>query len=120
MIFSSDAREAMETAKLIIGGKMNVDLSELTKIALDKAMNKWQRIAAIYSIGFIGDSRASPHLQKILSDVDNDENVRSHAAEALGNIGDYDATGLLKDIMAQASSDELRESCKYALEEIVL
>lgn len=117
LLFSDDA-ESMETAKKIIGGHMEADHAELARIAQAKDIGKWPRIAAMYTLGFLGDKTFSPLLRRILADSNNDIDIRSYAAEALGNIGDQDAAMLLKDVLKHTPPAALRESCEYALEEL--
>jgi HEAT repeat protein len=114
----TDHPESMETAKRIIGGHLKVDHAELARIAQATDVGKWPRIAAMYTLGFLGDKTFSPVLRRILADSRNDLDIRSYAAEALGNIGDQDAAMLLKEILRHAPPWALRESCEYALEEL--
>ena len=114
----SDDPESMETAKQIIGGHLEVAPAELLKIAQDKNAGKWPRIAAMYTLGFLGDKTCSPALRHILSDSSNDLDIRTYAAEALGNIGDQESATLLKKVLRDAPPAALRESCEYALEEL--
>src|SRR5271167_4641241 len=116
LLFSDDP-ESMETAKKIIGGHVEANPAELSRIAQDKNVGKWPRIAAMYTLGFLGDKKFSPILRYILADSSNDLDIRSYAAEALGNIGDQDAAMLLKNVLRDAPPAALRESCEYALEE---
>ena len=117
LLFSDDP-ESMETAKKIIGGQMEAEPAELARIAQDEEVGKWPRIAAMYTLGFLGDRNFSPVLRRILADSNNDLDVRSYAAEALGNIGDQDAAMLLKKVLRDAPPAALRKSCQYALEEL--
>lgn len=105
-------------AKSIVGGKTTVSNKILGEVGLDKSAGTWPRIAAIYALGFVGDSRSTPKLRKILADETDDAAVRAHAAEALGNIGDRAVVGLLRDILGHQPPPELRESCTYALDEL--
>jgi HEAT repeat protein len=113
-----DSPESMETAKKIIGGHIEAEPAELARIAQDKDVGKWPRIAAMYTLGFLGNRAFSPVLRHILADSSNDLDIRSYAAEALGNIGDQDAAMLLKKVLRDVPPAALRESCKYALEEL--
>jgi HEAT repeat protein len=108
----------MEIAKQIIGHKLIVDPESLETILLDKKSRKWARIAAIYSLGFLGERSAVPALLSILSDRREPIAVRAHAAEALGNINDADAVVSLARVLERERSPSLRQWCIYALEEI--
>ena len=113
-----DPVEAMETAKQIIGHKLVVDPASLETIVLDKQSRKWARIAAIYTLGFLGERSAVPALLRILSDRREPIGVRAHAAEALGNINDAEAVPNVAKVLKQETSPSLRQWCSYALEEI--
>jgi HEAT repeat protein len=117
LLFSDDP-ESMETAKKIIGGHLEAEPAELVRIAEGKDVGKWPRIAAMYTLGFLGNTKFAPVLSKILADSSNDLDIRSYAAEALGNIGDPEAATLLKRVLRDAPPAALRESCQYALEEL--
>jgi HEAT repeat protein len=117
-LFSDDPVESMETAKKIIGGRLKASFDILAATARDKGRQKWPRIAAIYTLGFVGGDRASAPLRKLLVDPDEDAEVRSHAAEALGNIADRGAIKLLRELLARSPQPKLRESCEYALSEL--
>jgi len=108
----------METAKQIIGHKLPVDPQSLEAILLDRSSRKWARIAAIYSLGFLGERSAVPALLRILSDHREPIGIRAHAAEALGNINDAAAVPILARVLKQETSPSLRQWCIYALEEI--
>ena len=116
-IFAGSAADCIEAAKAIVAGKITVKTKVLAEVGVDKSSEKWPRIAAIYALGFIGDSRSTPKL-RILADETDDAAVRAHAAEALGNIGDRAVVGLLRDILGHEPTPELRESCAYALDEL--
>jgi len=113
-----DPVEAMETAKQIIGHKLVVDPQSLEAILSDKKSRKWARIAAIYSLGFLGERSTVPALLRILSDRRKPIGIRAHAAEALGNINDAEAVPNLATVLKQETSPSLRQWCIYALEEI--
>jgi HEAT repeat protein len=117
-LLRGDPVEAMEIAKQIIGHKLVVDPQSLEAILLDKKSRKWTRIAAIYSLGFLGERLAIPALLSILSDRREPIGIRAHAAEALGNIGDAEAVPNLARVLKQEASPSLRQWCIYALEEI--
>jgi len=117
-LLRGDAVEAMEVAKQIIGHKLIVDPESLKAILLDKRSRKWARIAAIYSLGFLGERSAVPALLDTLSDRREPIGVRAHAAEALGNINDAEAVPNLATVLKQETSPSLRQWCIYALEEI--
>jgi len=117
-IIRGDPIEAMETAKQIIGHKLEVDPTLLESISLDPLANEWSRISAIYALGFIGDKSIVPSLVRVLSDPNEFLEIRTHAAEALGNIGDPMAIPLLINILDKSESPQLRKWCKYALREI--
>src|ERR1700693_2154338 len=118
-LLSDDPVESMETAKKIIGGTAALDNVSLSKIAGDKDIGKWPRIAAIYALGFApGAGDYAPTFRRILSDEKEDPEIRSHAAEALGTIGDREAVVILKAVLGHAPPEPLRESCEYALEEL--
>ncbi|HEY8871545.1 MAG TPA: HEAT repeat domain-containing protein [Stellaceae bacterium] len=117
-IFAGSAADCIEAAKAIVAGKITVKNKVLAEVGVDKSSEKWPRIAAIYALGFVGDSRSTPKLRKILADETDDAAVRAHAAEALGNIGDRAVVGLLRDILRHEPTPELRESCAYALDEL--
>jgi HEAT repeat protein len=117
-LLSGDAVQCMETAKKIIAGGLAIAPAELVEIARAKAQGKWPRIAAIYALGLVGGDEVSPTIRAILADSENDEDVRSHAAEALGNLRDRGAVILLRDILAHAPEPALRDSCEYALGEL--
>lgn len=117
LLFSDDPG-SMETAKKIIGGHLEAEPAELARIAQDKDVGKWPRIAAMYTLGFLGNREFSSVLRHILADSSNDLDIRSYAAEALGNIGDQEAATLLKNVLRDAPPAALRESCQYALEEL--
>jgi HEAT repeat protein len=117
-LLRGDPVEAMEVAKQIIGGNLAVDLAGLEAILLDRKSRKWARIAAIYSLGFLGQRSAVPALKSILSDRGEPVSVRAHAAEALGNIGDVEAVPALAQVLMDEVSPSLRRSSLYALEEI--
>ncbi len=113
-----DPVEAMEAAKQIIGGKFAADPASLEAILLDRKSRKWARIAAIYSLGFLGERSVVPPLTTILSDRGEPVSIRAHAAEALGNIGDAAAVPALAQVLQEEVSPSLRRSSLYALEEI--
>jgi HEAT repeat protein len=117
-LLRGDPVEAMEAAKQIIGKRLAVDAASLEAILSDKKSRKWSRIAAIYSLGFLGERSAVPSLLKILSDDKEPVAVRAHAAEALGNIGDTAAVPAVAGILRHETSPSLRKSCAYSLEEI--
>src|SRR6266700_199726 len=117
-LLRGDPVEAMETAKQIIGHKLAVDPESLEAILLDKSSRKWVRIAAIYSLGFLGERSAVPALLSILSDRREPIGVRAHAAEALGNINDAAAVPNLARVLNEEASPSLRQWSIYALEEI--
>jgi HEAT repeat protein len=117
-LLRGDPIEAMETAKQIIGHKLVVDPASLETIVLDKQSRKWARIAAIYSLGFLGERSMVPALLSVLSDRNERIPVRAHAAEALGNIGDAGAVPALAQVLTEEASPSLRQWCSYALEEI--
>jgi len=117
-LLRGDPVEAMETAKQIIGAKLAVDHAALAAILSDKKGRKWARIAAIYSLGFLGEHSVVPALLGILSDRKEAIAVRAHAAEALGNVGDASAVPALAEMLRQENSPSLLKSCFYALEEI--
>src|ERR1700730_6794873 len=96
LLFSDDPG-SMETAKKIIGGHLEAEPAELARIAQDKDVGKWPRIAAMYTLGFLGNREFSSVLRHILADSSNDLDIRSYAAEALGNIGDQEEAMLLKN-----------------------
>jgi len=114
----SNPTESMEIAKKIIGNQLSVDMKVLCQLALDKNLEKWPRIAAIYALGFVGGGRFSKKIRKILSDQSDDVEIRAHAAEAIGNIGDRTAIEILRRTFEQAQAHSLRESCSYALHEL--
>jgi HEAT repeat protein len=118
LLLHGDPVEAMETAKQIIGGKLVVDSAGLAAILLDRKSRKWARIAAIYSLGFLGERSTIPTLTSILSDRSEPISIRAHAAEALGNIGDAEAVPALAQVLQDEVSPSLRRSSIYALEEI--
>jgi HEAT repeat protein len=108
----------MEAAKAIIGGRLPVRHKTLVKVALDKALETWPRIAAIYALGFSDNSSVTVELRRILADRSDDPGVRAYAAEALGNLRDKNGIRLLHDILQEKPPAELRDSCAYALEEL--
>jgi HEAT repeat protein len=116
---SGDPVENMETAKKVIGGDADIDNVTLSKVAENKSLGKWPRIAAIYALGFAAGAAGYAGLfRRILSDEREDPEIRSHAAEALGNLRDRNAVMLLKDILGHASDPALLASCRYALGEL--
>jgi HEAT repeat protein len=117
-IIRGDPIEAMETAKQIIGHKLEVDPAILESISLDTLANKWSRISAIYVLGFLGDKSVVPSLVRVLSDPVELLEIRTHAAEALGNIGDPLAIPSLIRELDKSESPQLRKWCRYALKEI--
>jgi HEAT repeat protein len=117
-LLRGDPVEAMETAKQIIGHKLLVDPQSLEAVLLDRSSRKWARIAAIYSLGFLGDRSVVPALLRIVSDHREPIAIRAHAAEALGNINDAAAVPILARVLKQEASPSLRQWCIYALEEI--
>lgn len=116
--FVGDAYKDMETAKAIIGGRVKVAASDLEKIAINSEQPRSSRIAAIYALGFARAAAATVSVRKILSDEKDDVDIRAHAAEALGNLADRDAIMPLKDVLSGNPPAALRESCRYALEEL--
>ena len=117
-MLSGSPADCMEVAKKIIGRQIPVNNVTLAKIAQDKSLSIWQRKAAIYSLGFLGEAKCAQILGDVVSDLTEDLSVRSHAAEALGNIGEKRMVGLLKNILALKPPEELQESCRYALDEL--
>jgi HEAT repeat protein len=117
-LLTGSPADCMEVAKKIIGRQIPADQTTLAKIARDKSLQTWQRIAAVYALGFLGNARIAETLGEIASDSTEELAVRSHAAEALGNLGDGNMTGLLREILKHKPPKELRESCNYALQEL--
>src|SRR5260370_26403010 len=98
----------METAKQIIGHKLMVDPESLEPILLDKSSRRWARIAAIYSLGVLGERSAVAAPLGILSDCRESIGVRAHPAEALGNINDAAAVPDLARALPQEAPPSLR------------
>jgi|ERR1700733_3860632 HEAT repeat protein len=117
-MMGGDPIEAMEIAKQIVGGDIPVVPRVLGQIAANGLQPKWTRIAAIYSLGFLGNRNFLPELRDILSDNKIDDEIRSYAAEALGNIGDEDSVSILRDVLRSHPTGELLASCNYALNEL--
>ena len=117
-VLTGSPADCMEVAKKIIGRQIPANLGMLAKIGQDKSLGIWQRIAAIYALGFLGEWEFTKTLGDILADPTDDLAVRSHAAEALGNLGDRHMADLLRDVLSRKPPKELRESCKYALGEL--
>ncbi|MBI4773004.1 MAG: HEAT repeat domain-containing protein [Deltaproteobacteria bacterium] len=64
------------------------DLSELLSRAQDPSANLRDRLVAIDALGSSGDEGAAAPLLSILSNVSEDEGVRSFAARALARLGE--------------------------------
>jgi len=56
----------MEAAKKIIGRQIAANPRTLSKIGQDKSLGTWQRIAAIYALGLLGEKEFSKILGNIL------------------------------------------------------
>jgi HEAT repeat protein len=117
-LISSDAADAMESAKQLIGGKATIDPVLLTEIALSPNYRKWSRIGAIYSLGFLGSGSELGALIRILENRRESSDLRGHAAESLGNLRHKEATDPLRRVLMSNESADLKKWCIYALKEI--
>jgi hypothetical protein len=108
----------MEAAKVVIG-KHATELSrDLMKVAAAKVLGDWNRISAIYALGFLLPIGNSDEIVSILLDETNSPEIRSHAAEAIGNIRDSGAIPGIKAAMHNGVPKSVVESCEYALLEM--
>jgi len=79
---------------------------------------KWSRIAATYALGFIDDkSKSAAVLTRILANRNEDEEIRTHAAEALGHMEEPKAISVMERILMAEDSAEVKKWCIYALSE---
>jgi HEAT repeat protein len=116
--FSRRPRRTIEAAKRLIADDI-VDAAQLAKVARNKKNRLWARIAAIYALGFADDeSIAGPVLTDIVGDLDDIEECRAHAAEALGHLREPRTVPLMKKILARDDSPRVKRWCIYALSEI--
>jgi HEAT repeat protein len=118
LMLAGDPIQAMESAKKIIGGKVNIDPALLAEIASNKTYKKWSRIAAIYALGFVNYTPSAQELIRILGSRDEDSRLKDHAAEALGNMNEPRATAILARILRAKEKPHVKQSCIYALSQI--
>src|SRR5665213_365456 len=98
-IMTGDPTEAIEAAKRIIEHD-DVDVCTLADIAAKETCPKWSRIAATYALGFIDDkSKSAAALTRILANRNEDEEIRTHAAEALGHMEEPKAISVMERIL---------------------
>jgi hypothetical protein len=109
-LLRGDPVEAMEAAKQIISQKLLADPASLEAILVDRKSRKWSRIAAIYSLGFLGGP-GSPAYPVRPQGVDRGQSARC----AWQYRRDPGGARHRRDT---ESSPSLRKSCIYALEEI--
>ncbi|HXA26897.1 MAG TPA: HEAT repeat domain-containing protein [Acetobacteraceae bacterium] len=113
-----DPVEAVEAAKRIIEHD-DVEPHVLIEIASNKALPKWSRISAIYALGFIDTkSKSAQALIRILANKGEDEECRSHAAEALGHMNRPMVVSALGKILMSDDTPEVKKWCVYALAEL--
>ena len=118
LILAGDPIQAMESAKKVIGGKVNINPFLLAEIASNKTYRRWSRIAAIYALGFVNHKPSAQALIRILGSRDEDSRLKDHAAEALGNMNEPRATAMLGRILMAKEGPNVKRSCIYALSQI--
>jgi HEAT repeat protein len=118
LMLGGDPIQAMESAKNVIGGKVNINPFLLAEIASNKMYKRWSRIAAIYALGFVNHKPSAQELIRILGSRDEDSQLKDHAAEALGNMNEPRATAVLGRTLMAEESPNVKRSCIYALSQI--
>ena len=88
-------------------------VNALVKI-LKKGRRPLNRAAAAYAIGFLGNRRAIPALEKALANKAESRSVRSNAAEALAYLSSNGSIPLLTRQLGDPSKD-VRFWCAFAL-----
>jgi deoxyhypusine monooxygenase len=72
-----------------------------------------------YCLGQTGNLAASPHLRKVLEDLDEDPMCRHEAAEALGALGDAESLEVLRQYRdREGEAVAVKETCEIAIERI--
>ncbi len=108
--------EAMEATKFLIGsGEKQLLARQLVPIALNRDYRKWNRIASIHTLGFLGSRSAVPALVSILADEQEEPHIREHAAEAIGHIRGKRAIPILGKILNSNERPSIRAECIFAL-----
>jgi len=111
--------DSMEVAKAIVGEDLHIDPNVLAHLAKEKTFSTSARVAAVYALGYVAETEEQAAvLRDILADQTDDLTVREHAAEDLGNLGDKGSLTLLQNVLAIETSEPLRASCRYAIEEL--
>jgi hypothetical protein len=116
MIRDGNKAEALETAKWLIGHHRQVRVGALMKIAKDNRCGTWNRIAAVYTVGFLRRRpNVAPGLIALLADRTLDVDIRGHTAEAIGYYRAKAAIPLLRKILLSSESPGLKVECIFAL-----
>jgi HEAT repeat protein len=115
VIRKGDPIEAMEATKVLLQHKRHPYLRHLAAIAKNKANKKWNRIAAIHVLGFMGSREAVPPLLGILVTQEEDTSIRGHAAESIGILRGRRAIPALVKILQSPEPYRLKTECVYAL-----
>ena len=75
-------------------------------------------VASIYLLGMLIDKPSTEIFTRILGDDTELPRCREYAAEALGYVCDPKTRPLIEHVYAATTSDEIRESCQFALRQI--
>lgn len=110
---TGDEEFAWEAAKALALIAEPQTIDPLLVLAQSHGTN-WMRQAAVYALGYVGDSRIVAGLCSVLADDREDHHVRAHAAEALGNIADVRAFDTLVASLEDPAA-EVRFSAVFAL-----
>ena len=108
--------DAFEAAKWLEKHDSRVPAGRLMDIANDKRCAMWNRIAAIYTVGFISRRPGiAPRLIAVLADSQENMRIRGQAAESLAYYREKSAIPLLRKILLSNESAGLKVECIFAL-----
>ncbi|MGH9778853.1 MAG: HEAT repeat domain-containing protein [Candidatus Acidiferrales bacterium] len=107
--------DVLEAAKDLSNfSRRNISLADALVKALRTGRRPLNRAAAAYALGFLGNRRAIPALEKALADKAESRSVRSDAAEALAYLASNGSIPLLTRQLEDPSKD-VRLWCAFAL-----
>jgi len=108
--------DAFEAAKWLETHDRRVPAGSLMDIASDKRCAMWNRIAAIYTVGFLSRRPGiAPRLIALLADPQENVRIRGQAAESLAYYREKSAIPLLRKILLSRERPGLKVECIFAL-----
>lgn len=116
IVRNGEPADAFEAAKWLIRLDERVTAGHLMNIANDKRCARWNRIAAIHTIGLLKRRPSiAPRLIALLADPQVNMKIRGQAAESLAYYREKAAIPLLRKILLSNERPGLKVECIFAL-----